>query len=218
VPVRVSGQGSGRVRLFVADPVTGRVTDRLVTVRPGTHGLDVPVKVEGNARYGDDLRHDVFVKAVRTSVVGSHLGGVTAENDDPMPEVSVTPVADRVAEGQPLRWRVSLSAVADVEVGGVFTLLPVTGGQELSTKDVDPRWLLANSGDSPDPERPLSEVDGLSLWAFVEAGQKSTEVLVPTLKDAVAEPAESVRFQRADDSGEPLPGTPAVTGTVVDVP
>ncbi|GAA4080517.1 hypothetical protein [Streptomyces shaanxiensis] len=218
VPVRVSGQGSGQVRLFVADPVTGKVTDRLVTVRPGTQGIDVPVKVEGNTRYGYELAHDVFVKAVRTAVVGSHRGGVTAENDDPMPSISVTPVADRVAEGKPLKWRVSLSAVADVEIGGSFTVLPVTGGQELSTKDVDPRWLLDNSGASPDPERPLSKVDGLYLWASVDAGEKSTEFVVPTLKDGVTEPAESVRFQIADESGEPVPGAPVLTGTVVDAP
>ncbi|MGW6909946.1 hypothetical protein [Streptomyces sp. NPDC054940] len=217
VPVRVSGQGSGQVRLFVADPVTGKVTDRLVTLRPGAHDIDVPVKVEGNTRYGYELAHDVFVKAVRASVVGAHRGGVTAENDDPMPSITVTPVADRVAEGQPLKWRVSLSAVADVEIGGSFALLPVTDGQELSTKDVDPRWLLENSGESPDPERPLSKV-GLSLWASVDAGEKTAELLVPTLKDGVAEQAESVRFQMADDSGEPLPGAPVLTGTVVNAP
>lgn len=218
VPVRVSGQGSGQVRLFVEDPVTGKVTDRLVTVRPGAQDIDVPVKVEGNTRYGNALAHDVFVKAVRGCVVGAHRGGVTAENDDPMPSISVTPVADRVAEGQPLKWRVSLSAVADVEVGGSLTPLPVTDGQELSTKDVDPGWLLENSGESPDPERPLSQVDGLYVWVPVEAGQTSTEFQVPTLKDGVTEPAESVRFQIADDSGEPVPGAPVLTGTVVDAP
>ncbi len=84
VPVLVSGRGAGQVRLFVTDPVTGRVTDRLVTVRPGAHDIDVPVKVTGNTRYGGDLAHDVFVKAVRAGVVGSHRGGVTAENDDPV--------------------------------------------------------------------------------------------------------------------------------------
>ena len=35
VPVRVSGKGSGTVRLYVLDPATGKAKDRLVTVRPG---------------------------------------------------------------------------------------------------------------------------------------------------------------------------------------
>jgi hypothetical protein len=216
VPVQVSGRDSGQVRLFITDPVTGKVTDRLLTVRPGAHDINVPAKVTGNTRYGDDLAHDIFVKAVRTTVVGSHRGGVTAENDDPLPTIGVTPVADRVTEGKPLKWRVTLSAAADVEVGGMFTLLPVSGGTELSTKDVDPTWLQESSGASPDPERPLSKVEGLTLWVSVPEGETSTELTLPTLTDGVAEPAESVRFQLAGDSGDPLPGMPVVTGTVVD--
>ncbi|MEU8846542.1 hypothetical protein AB0C70_09950 [Streptomyces sp. NPDC048564] len=216
VPVRVSGSGSGQVRLFVADPVTGRATDRLVTVRPGAQDVDVPVKIRGNTRYGYDLPHNVFVKAVRTAVVGSHLGGVTAENDDPLPTIEVEPVADRVTEGKPLKWRVTLSAAADVEVGGVFTLVPVTEGAVLSTKDVDPEWLQETSGAAPDPQRPLSAVDDLGLWMSVPTGATSTELTVPTVKDTVAEPAESVRFQLADDEAEPVPGAPVVKGTVVD--
>lgn len=216
VPVQLSGRGAGQVRLFVTDPVTGKVTDRLVTVRPGAHDIDVPVKVTGNTRYGDALTHDVFVKAVRGAVVGSHRGGVTAENDDPMPTLGVTPVADRVVEGEPLKWRVTLSAAADVEMGGMMAMLPVTGGTELSSKDVDPTWLEEYAGASPDPERPLSKVEGLSLWVSVPEGETSTELTLPTLTDGVAEPVESVRLRLADDSGEPVPGAPVVTGTVVD--
>ena len=216
VPVRVSGQGSGQVRLFVTDPVTGKVTDRLVTVRPGSATIDVPVKVEGNTRYGYDSEHNVFVKAVRTAVVGAHLGGVNVANDDPMPTITVTPLADRVTEGQPLKWRMTLSAVADAEVGAAYAVVPVTDGKELSTKDVDPRWLEENTGASPDPERPLSKIDGFYIWVNVPQGRTSAEIQIPTLKDQVTEPAESVRFQAADDSGEPLPGAPVMTGTVLD--
>jgi hypothetical protein len=216
VPVRVSGQGSGQVRLFVVDPVTGKVADRLVTVRPGEHDIHVPVTVEGNTRYGEDLAQDVFVKAVRTAVVGGHRGGVTVTDDDPVPTVTVTPVADRVAEGKPLKWRVSLSAVADREVAALFLVRPVTGGTELSTKDVDPAWLKENTGASPDPERPLSKVDGLSLWVQVPAGARSAEVTLPTVKDRVREPSESARFHLTDDNGRPTPGGPLLTGTVLD--
>lgn len=216
VPVRVSGQGDGQIRLFVVDPATDHVTDRLVTIRPGEHDVDLPVKVEGNTRYGEDLAHDVFVKAVRTAVVGAHRGGVTVLDDDPAPTVTVTPVADRVAEGKPLTWRVSLSAMADREVDARFALLPVTGGAELSTKDVDPNWLRENSGATPDPQRPLSKVEDLLLWVTVPAGRTSADITLPTVKDRVREPAESVRFRLADDNGRPQPGTPVITGTVLD--
>ncbi|MET8246433.1 hypothetical protein ABZV31_19630 [Streptomyces sp. NPDC005202] len=216
VPVRVSGHGSGQVRLYVVDPVTGKARDRLVTVRPGGPDIDVSVEVKGNTRYGQDVPHAVLVKAVHTSVTGSYRGGVTVENDDPRPTVTVTPLADRVTEGQPLKWRVNLSAAADTDMSALFAVRPVTGGPELSTKDVDAQWLRENSGASPDPERPLSKVENLYLWTSVPAGELNTEVTLPTVKDQVRERAEAVRFQLADDSGEVQDGGPVLTGTVLD--
>ncbi|MFJ3334787.1 hypothetical protein [Streptomyces sp. NPDC086766] len=216
VPVRVSGHGSGQVRLYVVDPATGGATDRLVTVRPGGHDIDVPVKVEGNTRFGQDVSHDVLVKAVHTAVIGSYRGGVTVGNDDPRPTFTVTPLAGRVTEGQPLKWRLTLSAAADQEMSALFAVQPVVRGPELSTKDVDPRWLRESTGASPDPERPLSRVKGLSLWVSVPAGRLSAEVTVPTVRDRGVEPAESVRFRLTDDEGRPQDGGPELTGTVLD--
>ncbi|WP_371649759.1 MULTISPECIES: alpha/beta hydrolase family protein [unclassified Streptomyces] len=218
VPVRVSGQGSGQVRLFVPEPGTDKVAVRTVTVRPGRHDLDVPVTVRGNTRYGYDVSHDAFVKAVRGTVVGSHRGGVTAQNDDPMPTVTATPVADHVVEGQALTWRVSLSTAADADVMGEFALLPVGKGAELSTLDVSPQWLKDTFDASPAPARPLSKVvDGPSLVATVPAGRLSTDVTVPTVKDGLSEPVESLRARLItyDTSWEPHPG-PEFTGTVRD--
>ncbi|MFK0150856.1 hypothetical protein ACIQVK_02100 [Streptomyces sp. NPDC090493] len=217
VPVRVSGRGSGQVRVYVLDPATGTAKDRLVTVGPGGHGIDVPVKVRGNTRYGADVPYDVLVKAVHGAVVGSYRGGVTVHDDDPAPTVTVTPLADRVTEGSALKWRISLSEAADTDIGALFVPVPVgSGGTELSTKDVDPGWLADVSGAAPDPERPLSQVDGLYLWLDVPAGRTSLDVTVPTVPDQVAEPAESVAFRQTDDGGNPLPGGLALTGTVLD--
>ncbi|MFI0924190.1 hypothetical protein ACH4TP_09730 [Streptomyces sp. NPDC021012] len=219
VPVTVSGRGSGQVRLFVPVPGTDRVTSRTVTVRPGRHDIDVPVEVRGNTRYGYDVRYDAFVKAVRGTVVGAHRGGVTARNDDTMPAMRLTPVADDVTEGSALRWRVTLSELADVEISGGILLKPVTDGQELSTKDVDPAWLEANFGEKPDPARPLSAtVEGdTSLWLSVPAGQTTAEVSVPTVRDGAAEPTESLRAAlfTYDESWERVPG-PEFTGRVRD--
>ncbi|PAZ10101.1 hypothetical protein CLM62_42370 [Streptomyces sp. SA15] len=216
IPVQVTGKGSGQVRVYVIDPATGEAKDRLVTVRPGGHDIDVPMEVKGNTRYAYATQHDIAVKAVRNAVVGAHRGGISVEDDDPRPTVSVTPVADRVTEGQPLAWRVSLSEAADVELWSIFAVTPVAEGTELSTKDVDPDWLMENSGASPDPERPLSEVEGLALWASVPAGETSGDVTLPTVKDEVAEPAESVRFQFVPEEGEPQEDGPVLTGTVLD--
>ncbi|MFI6658643.1 alpha/beta hydrolase family protein [Streptomyces sp. NPDC050523] len=215
VPVQVSGQGNGEVRVYVVDPDTGKATQHLVTVHPGGHDIDVSVQVKGNTRYSYDVDDTVLVKAVHGAVVGSYRGGVTVLNDDPMPKVTVTPVADRVTEGQPLKWKVVLSQAADVDLGEIFVVVPVTG-PELSTKDVDPAWLADATGESPDPERPLSSIKYLYLTTNVPKGALSAEVSLPTVTDRVAEPAESVRFQATDENGDPQPGGAVLNGTVLD--
>ncbi|CAL9351893.1 hypothetical protein SUDANB105_00487 [Streptomyces sp. enrichment culture] len=214
VPVRVSGNGGGAVRLYVVDPDTGATRHRLVTMRPGHPGTDVTVKVTGNERYAWDITHNLLAKAVRGTVVGSYSGGVTVRNDDPMPEVSVTPAAGEVTEGQPLRWRISLSAPADVPLASPLNVAPAGDRPELSTRDVDPEWLRDMVGEVPDGEVPLSKLDYFSLWAPVPTGETSAEVAVPTVRDRVAEPTEYVVFQPTDMEGEPH--GPAVTGAVRD--
>ncbi|MEU8970601.1 hypothetical protein AB0D11_15180 [Streptomyces monashensis] len=215
VPVRVSGHGSGQVRVYVVDPATGKAKDRLVTVRQGGHDIDVPVEVRGNTRYGTDVSHDVLVKAVHGAVVGSYRGGVTVHDDDPAPTMKVTPVADRVTEGRPLTWRLSLSEAVDVDMNAMFAAVPGTG-PELSTKDVPARWLEETSGAKPDPERPLSKA-GVSLWVDVPTGRTSVDITVPTVGDKVKEPTESVRFRQVDvTTGEPVPDGLVLSGSVLD--
>lgn len=215
VPVRTTGKGTGTVRLYVVDPKTGATTNRLVKVGPGTAGIDVKVKVTGNKRYGRDTSHDILVKAVRGTVVGADSGGVTATNDDPMPKVTVKPVAADVTEGKPLTWRVSLSAPADIELPVLAELTAVPDGRpELSTADVDQEWLRMFVEEIPDPALPLSELEYRTLWTTVPAGETSADLTVPTVRDQVKEPAEYVRLHLTDDEGAPL-GLP-FEGTVRD--
>lgn len=217
IPVEISGNGSGQVRVYVLDPDSGRAGNRLVTVRPGSHAIDVPVEVKGDTVYGEDVAHDIAVKAVRGAVVGKHRGGVTVENDDPEPVITLSPVADRVTEGESLTWRLSVDAPTVVDIWQPVRVLPVTQGAGLSTKDVDPRWLKDSSGDVPDPERPLSDAN-LWVWLNIPPGSTGVDFAVPTVRDQVAEPAESMRLALTDDNAEPLPGKPVLTGTVLDKP
>ncbi|MFD5637189.1 hypothetical protein ACFWJM_24040 [Streptomyces sp. NPDC127077] len=217
VPVQVTGHGNGTVRLFVADPDTGRTTSREVTVRAGDPAPDVRVEVRGDERYGYDVSHDVFVKAVHGAVIGAYRGGVTARNDDPMPTFKVTPPSARAAEGRKLTWRVALSAPADVDMQSDIAVVRVTGGHELSTTDVDPQWLRNMSGKEPLPSRPLSQVNGFFLFVGIPAGRTSAEFTVPTVRDRLAEPEETVRLRMTvyDETGRPHDG-PEFTGTVHD--
>lgn len=217
IPVEVSGHGSGQVRVYVLDPDSGRAEDRLVTVRPGSGAVDVPVEVKGDTAYGDDVEHDIAVKAVRGAVVGKYRGGLTVANDDPEPVITLSPVADRVSEGETLTWRLSVDAPAATDLYEPVRVLPVTEGAELSTKDVDPQWLTDWSGDVPDPERPLSDAH-LWVWLHIPPGSTGVDFVVPTVQDRVAEPAESMRLALTDRHGEPLPDRPVLTGTVLDKP
>lgn len=80
IPVEVTGRGSGQVRLYVLDPDGSRTQNRLVTVRPGSDTVHVPVEVKGDTAYSDDTDHDIAVKAVRGAVVGKHRGARQAVN------------------------------------------------------------------------------------------------------------------------------------------
>ncbi|MFG2292907.1 hypothetical protein [Streptomyces sp. NPDC048603] len=219
VPVKVSGEGTGQVRIFVRTPGgEGKTTSKVVDVGADNRTVDVPFTVQGNTRYGWDTGYDVVVKSVRGAVIGSHLGGVTARNDDPMPTMKAVPVATSVTEGRPLTWRVTLSAPSDTDLSGDFTLVPVDRGPELSTADVDPKWLDDWFAAKPDPAVPLSRVrEEPVLVVNIPAGKLTADISVPTAADRLREPAERLqaRLVTYDDTWKPVRG-PLLTGTVKD--
>ncbi|MFF0509200.1 hypothetical protein ACFYUH_37240 [Streptomyces fimicarius] len=215
VPVHTTGKNTGTVRLYVTDPDTGKTTGKLVKVGPHTAGINVTVKVEGNTRYGEDKPHDVLVKAVRGTVIGAHTGGITVKDDDPMPKVTIKPVATDVTEGAPLTWRITLSEKADTDIEVPAQLVPVPGGRrELSTADVDQEWLSQLVDEIPNPAIPLSKVPDGTLWTTIPAGQATEDLIIPTVRDQEKEPAEYVRLQLLNSDEQPL-GAP-VEGTVRD--
>ncbi|MFI6642808.1 alpha/beta hydrolase family protein [Streptomyces sp. NPDC050504] len=217
IPVRVSGKGSGQIRLFTSRSDSEQIQSRLVTVRAGVQDVNVPVKIRGNTRYGYDMGYDAFAKSVRGAVIGSHHGGVMTLNDDPMPDVVVKPVADRVTEGQALKWRMTLSAPSDADVMGEFRFLPVTEGTELTTADVDPVWLEENFGEKPTPVRPLSKIYDDPSLVLAVTSRTGAELAIPILKNPASQPERTFKAQwfTLDAKWEPHPG-PVVTGTVRD--
>ncbi len=210
IPVRVTGRGGGQVRLFLIDTTTFDSTSWLATVRPGDRSIRVPVEVQGDTLYGEGEGRVLLAKAERSMVIGDYQGGIEVRDDDPRPTVTVAPVADRVAEGGTLDWKVTLSAPTEtaIYVGGT-PRVPATG-TELSSTDVDPDWFRENAFEEPEPSRPLS-----STWLFpyvvVEAGETSGHLTIPTVGDAVDESDEVVELH----FDEGITGGP-VTGTVTD--
>ncbi|MET9231984.1 hypothetical protein [Lentzea sp. NPDC003310] len=194
IVVTVDGTGTRVVRLFYNDPATRQPKTELVTLEQGRNRAEVPVTYTGNTRWGNDTRYPIMVQAISNVVVGAATGALVVRNDDPAPQLTVTPVADSVAEGGVLKWRLTLSAAAD----GAFTLIGVpvapASGTELSTTDVNADWLLRYSGEQATPSRPLSSTR-LGLYTVVEPGQTSVEFEVPTTTDAESEGEEQVRLR-----------------------
>jgi hypothetical protein len=215
VPVKAHGHLPAKVRLFLSDPRSGATRSWVAAIKPGASRITVPIPVVGNTTYGGDLAYPLTAKAIRNAVVGEYTGGVYSREDDPMPTVTVTPATATATEGSALTWTAHLSAAAD---NYLYVLLqPLATGSELSTTDVDPDWFTENSGEDPEPSRPLSGT-GLQLFAAFEPGTTSAEITVPTVADGAAEGAEHVRFQvllYPPDFSDPIP-VAVVDGTVTD--
>ncbi|WP_412737359.1 hypothetical protein [Krasilnikovia sp. MM14-A1259] len=215
IPVRVSGHGPGSVRLFLTDMRTFQPTSWVAKINPATHGLRVPVKVDGNTRYGEDHEYALNAKAVHGLVVGGYAGTLTVRDDDPQPKITVAPKVDKVAEGGTLSWKVTSSAPADSALYLQFVPKPPAGGAELSTTDVAAEWFTANSGEEPAPSRPLSGTQ-LLPYVVLEPGTTTSEFTVPTVKDGAHESDEHVAFTAGllpRGLGDPVP-VAALTGTV----
>ncbi|MEJ3746146.1 hypothetical protein WEI85_23015 [Actinomycetes bacterium KLBMP 9797] len=82
VPAQVSGSGTGRVRVFVVDPVTNLATATVVTISPGSTTISIPIQVTGNTQPGDGRKYVVAAKAVNGASIGDAYGVLTVQDDD----------------------------------------------------------------------------------------------------------------------------------------
>ncbi len=216
IPVTVTGDGGGSLRVFRADtvsPMSVKWTYQAVTLAPGQHTLDLPVTVAGNTRWSWPYRMLAEVQATRGTVIGSAEGSLNVENDDPAPKISVGQSEVSAVEGSALTWPVRLSTVADSDVSVLGQVKAPKTGPELMTSDVDPEWLIEHGLD-PAKKQPLSET-GLTAVVQIPAGKTSGELTIPTVRHDGADPAKHVLLQV---TGEPKESGPDVdvTGTVTD--
>lgn len=211
VVVTATGNGTRTVRLFYVGEANTPLT-KLVTLKPGEHRADVPITYTANTRWGADIRYPVGVVAIENAVVGAAFGALLVRNDDPAPQLTVTPVADSVAEGGILRWTLTLSEPADANFALVGKAV-APGAAELSTTDVPDYWLIRNGGVEALPSRLLSTT-GLQVWAYITAGQTSVDLIVPTAVDAEVEGEEQIKlkFEGSSPTGVGF----EVTGKVTD--
>lgn len=179
VPVTVTGDGGGVLKLFRSDPTGRKWTEQALTLAPGQHTVDLSTTVVGNTRWSDNYLVGAEIKAAKGVVVGSYQGGVLVTNDDPPPVITLTPAATTVAGGS-LTWHASLSTAADSGIFTVGSFVAPTTGPELTTADVDPNWLRSFNVD-PAPARPLSTLSGIWVYQYVAPGTLDGEASIPTL-------------------------------------
>ncbi|MFB9929318.1 hypothetical protein ACFORO_38550 [Amycolatopsis halotolerans] len=211
IPVTVTGDGGGSVRVFRADSLSPREkwTYQAVTLAPGQHTLDLPATVVGNTRWSWPYRLLADVKATHGTVVGAAEGAVNVENDDPEPEVSVGKTDVSAVEGGVLAWPVNLSTVADSDLYLTAEVKAPKTGPELMTSDIDPQWLIEHRLDPKKPQ-PLSET-GVTLGVQIMAGKLSADLTIPTVRHDGADPAKHVSLHMTE-SGRDID----LTGTVTD--
>jgi hypothetical protein len=145
-------------------------------------------------------------------VVGDFVGRLEVTEDDPIPAITVTPIAGAVTEGESLRWRLALSAPAGIDLYLPVLFAAPPSGTELSTTDLPADWVLDNLFVDPQPSRPLSAAD-TSLEPVIPAGADHVDVEIPTFADGVTEGPEQLRLLVQWNDAEI-----EMTGTVVDGP
>lgn len=131
-------------------------------------------------------------RAVMTS---DYLATARVLDDDRPPRATITPVSPDVAEGQTLRWRLTIDWAADYPADLEMVAVPV--GEDavpLSTRDL-PRRYLRRVGIDPDaPPVPLAQTE-LQFPVVLAAGTTAATVRMPTALDERAEPREAVRLR-----------------------
>ncbi|TCO65263.1 alpha/beta hydrolase family protein [Actinocrispum wychmicini] len=213
IPVTVTGDGGGTLKVYLGDKTVRVFTEHDITVAPGQHTIDLPATVVGDTRWNTSYPLVALAKATRGVVVGSFIGVVRVDNDDPPPAITVSPANAETSRGGKLAWHVGLSTDVDADVDWIVTPVAPATGPELTTTDVDPQWLLLNSGEDPLPSRPLSQT-GLALFVDIPPGSVSTDVAIPTAAGHEPGPARQLHLH-----GTP-PGQPGaypdldLTGTV----
>jgi len=156
-----------------------------------------------------------MVRALHEAVTGHYIGTLLVRDDDPSPQITVTPTASAV-EGEPLRWTISLDRPSDAQLYfGFKTVAPAAGLTEMSTDDVRPRWLKRCARPQRDP-KPLSKVRFFCAMVEFKPGVTERTLVVPTARDDRVEGDEAVAWKLA--WGEPELPRPRwlLTGTVSD--
>lgn len=185
LPFRVFGEVTEPARFGVA---AGQQTSgwaaptqlTTVTLQPGQRRGTVGIRYEA-----DDLqdlgrqRQLVFAASIDGVVTSGFTGVEVVRDDDPAPTVTFTPARRTVSYGDPLVYRLRLSAPVDYYPANRIRAVRSDGLPSVRTSDVTRAWLRAQLGGVPD-DVPLWRVwhDG---FVDLSPGSTRARVEVPTV-------------------------------------
>lgn len=214
VPITGNVQQAGLVWVEIFEFFGGR-TGSFREITPPDDTLEIPISWVGDDSYTGYIpglpNFIISVKPHRNALTGDYIGSVFLIEDDPLPELTITPIEAVGTESSGLTWEISLSAPVDQPIFIQFAAVHITGDVELSVGDIDPLVAAMWCANPALPDVPLSEAflcPSVILWP----GDTTVQFHLPTVTDGVAEGPESVMFNVYSDLG-PIG---LVTGTVTD--
>ncbi len=192
LPFRIRGEVTRPARFVVATSgqTTGAVQRFAVDLAPGQRTGSIPIDYHPDRL--DDYAisvTDLVAWPVSNLMTDSWNGRLVVVDDDPTPRFTVEPVARSVHEGDPVRWRVTLASRVDYEL--YVEAVVVRGpAPRLRAGDLPESWLEQYVG-SVAPDTPLWAAHA-QVGAGIRRDSRSTVIRIPTRRDGVAEPRESV--------------------------
>jgi hypothetical protein len=188
-----------------------QMTGRLVVLRPGTEPPTITVPIEGNTLYdGGPRSTTVAAFALDDAVVSRSFGGAIVAEDDAAPSLTIEPLDATASEGSDLAWTLRLSEPVSFFVGWGLECRNGTPDPIAST-DVTSESI----GIVADPAVLLCEAVPPSFIG-IEPGVTEATLVIGTVADGVAEPAETAAFVLSSFPGDPITPDPITLTATID--
>jgi hypothetical protein len=216
IPYHIRGDlpDGATVNVTVLDPFARRPgKPQQLAIAPGTADGSFAVEYQPNT-IADFHRRTLQIVAFPTSGIETdrYIGFGTIIDDDPVPTVTVKPVARRIAEGTPAQWRIRLSAPLGFSSYVVGAAVRAVDGKQLTVGDLPKKFRKRHFFPVPPLDTPLPK-SHLHLFQQLRTGNTSVTISLPVrrTKASDGQRSVSVRFRVYG-----IPGTITRTITVVE--
>jgi hypothetical protein len=188
--------------------------DEVVIPAHTTDGvLDISYTPNTVADYGGHRRIYVYADATYGIQTNRYLATARIADDDPVPTLTVEPVATRVAEGQPAEWRIRLSAPLGFDADLVGWAVRAVAGEQLTVGELPAAFRRRHFYPRVPPLDTPLPASRMQIWKRIPAGRTSIVLDLPTRRTRSDDRRRwvSIRFRIFG-----IPGSRASTVAVVE--